>query len=228
MPGMALIKRFTSTRAGSALVTFFGNKDNAAVAKHLRELSAASRECATELHRGSSMNLDTITDYEHAGDDALEALSLALERSFILQETLRKADATHLGHEMDDVIDGMRDVANHLNTYRGFLPELPRSCVSLIEIVYTGAHKLDKLVVALTDGRIDFRSMNRLRTDISQLERDADTIKRDEISRLVNHEHFDDFRAYEAQRDLINRLEGITDNVKHCAVIVMSMARQEV
>ena len=168
----------------------------------------------------------SIIEDEHRGDQALKALSLAIEQAFITRSTLGKSDVTYLGHELDNVIDGMRDTAEHIDTFRRFLPSLPAPAGELIEIVYEDVQRLNQLVRELTNGRIDFPVMNELSARISEIERQADGVRLDAIRGLVDSD-FDDYREFSAQKDLIDLLESITDHVKHCSVTVLSMARQE-
>ena len=226
MRGMALIRRFGRSKAGGVLITFFGNKDNAALAKHLRELASAAFACAEKFRVGVAMDLAGIIDDEHRGDQALKSLSLVIEHAFITKETLDKADVTYLGHELDNVIDGMRDTAEHIDTFRRFLPELPEAAGELIEMVYEDVQHLNQLVRELTNGRIDFPAMNKLSARVSEIERQADSVRLNAIRALVDAD-FDDYREFSARKDLIDLLEAITDHVKHCSVIVLSMARQE-
>lgn len=213
--------------AWDVLTALFGNVDQKKVDTELRALSAAARDCAAKLRKGLEMDVDEITADEHRGDDALRRLSEAVEDTFIPRLTTSKADTTRLGHELDDAIDLMRDVAEHIATYRRFLPELPLAASTLIRIVNDAIERLDRLIKELTNGKIEFDTVNRLAKEISALERDADRTKNDAIGELVRRDHFADFREFGAQKDLIDLLEGITDHAKHCAVIVLSMARQE-
>ena len=220
------LRTLADTRVWGVLTKVFGNKDNAAISKHLREHSAAALACAEKFRAGIRMDLAGIVEDEHRGDQALKALSLAIEQAFITRSTLGKSDVTYLGHELDNVIDGMRDTAEHIDTFRRFLPSLPAPAGELIEIVYEDVQRLNQLVRELTNGRIDFPVMNELSARISEIERQADGVRLDAIRGLVDSD-FDDYREFSAQKDLIDLLESITDHVKHCSVTVLSMARQE-
>ncbi len=209
-----------------ALTALIGNQDNKAVTHALLGILHAMSKCAEEFRNGKDMNLEKVIELERRGDAALAALEEVLEPAFVLRGTLQKADVTSLGHELDNVLDGMRAVSRHIVTYERFLPELPTSSRLLFVTVDECVNTLCDLVPELTHARIDFPRVNQYVNHIKDLERHADELRDKALYDLVNGTTVDYF-TFKAKSNLDNLLESITDHAKRCAVIVLSMARRE-
>lgn len=214
--------------AWNIVAGFFGNTQNAEVVQELRALVVIVRDCASKLKPGLKMSLVDIVEAERRADKVHLHFNAAVEKAFILRATLNNKPATiQLGHELDDMIDGMRDVAQHIDTFQKFLPELPEGSGRLIAIVEESAELLMRLSDELANGRIDLEEMKQIVEQVSRLEREADEIKNEAQKTFVDTEEVGDFRLYLARSGLIGGLESITDHAKHCAIMMLSMARQE-
>ena len=203
----------------------FGNQENIEIAEQLRELMAAARECSTKLSREIELHESDMVGAEHRGDAALQRVEEALERAFNLR--FGKADPTRLAHELDDVTDGMRGVARHVETYAKFLAPFPESSRELIEAVQQGVENLAHLVNEVLNGRIDRERVRTFADTIIDLESRADVIRARAEQALVADSAVTDFRAFLAITGLNDLLERVTDHSKHCAVNLLSIARQE-
>jgi len=211
------------TRAN--FMAIFGNQENAEIAAQLRELMSAAVHCSIKLDRKFELRESDMVEDEHRGDAALGRIEDALERAFLVR--FGKADPTRLAHELDDIIDGMRDVARHVETYQAFLKDFPESSWDLIEIVKKGIDNLDKMISEVLNGRVNRSLVSQLASEISDLERQADVIRARAEQELASQPTIGDFRSFFAQKGLNDLLEGITDHAKHCTVNVLAIARQE-
>ena len=203
----------------------FGNQENAEIAAQLRELMSAARNSSNKLSRESELRESDMVGEEHRGDDALQRVEEALERGFNVR--FGKADPTRLAHELDDVIDGIRGVARHIETYAKFLNPFPDASRDLIKAVQLGIDNLDHLVDEVLNGRINRDRVKQYADVIIDLESRADVIRARAEQALVADGSVTDFRAFLAITGLNDLLERVTDHSKHCAVNLLSIARQE-
>lgn len=216
------------SRLGNIAASLFGNKNDEQVIVELRTLVTIVRKCSAKMKPGLSMSLRDIVADEREADKAHQRFTAEIERAYLLRRTLdNKPTTTSLGHQLDDMIDGMRDVAQHIDTYRKFLSVLPDGSTRLIEIIENMAELLVRLVSQLANGHIDLSAIIPLVEDISKLEREADEIKNKAQKAFVDAEDPGDYREYLAKSGLIHILETITDHAKHCATTIRSMAQQE-
>lgn len=203
----------------------FQNRENAEVARGLRELMNAAVACSIKLDRKLDLKEEDMIELEHKGDAAVDRIEEALEYAFIVR--YGKGDPTRLVHELDDTIDRMRDVARHIETYARFLHPFPKRSWELIMLVQEGVKQLDAMVSEITNGRIRRDRVHQCANEIGRIERAADKERADAEKELAAMKDIPDVRAFEAHKRLNNLLESITDHLKHCAVGVLAIARQE-
>lgn len=218
---MGILGRITWAELRAA----FGNQENAEIAEQLRELMSAARDCSRKLSRGAALHESDMIGDEHRGDAALQRIEEALERGFNVR--FGKGDPTKLAHALDDVIDGMRGVARHIETYAKFLDPFPDTSNELVDVVQRGIDNLDHLVHEVLNGRIKLDRVRTFADEIIDLESQADVIRARAEQALVSDNSVADFRTFWAQKGLNDLLERVTDHSKHCAVNLLSIARQE-
>lgn len=203
----------------------FANRENLEIAEQVRELMAAATSCAAKLGREVELRETDMIEDEHRGDAALEKIEKAIERGFIVR--FGKGSPSQLAHELDDVIDGMRDVARHIETYRIYLDPFPQSSSELMRTITESIKYLSEMVNEIFSGRINSGRLSDLAASIIDLERKADTIRAGAERALAAAAVVTDPRAFIAPKDLNDQLESITDHTRHCAIIALSIARQE-
>ncbi|HEY4520165.1 MAG TPA: DUF47 family protein [Candidatus Paceibacterota bacterium] len=211
----------------NGLLAFFGNKENAIIASGLRELMGAAQTCSSKLGLEGKLRESDMIEDEHRGDAALKKIGEAIERGFSIR--FGKSDPTKLAHELDDVIDGMRDVARHIETNKMFLDPFPVSSGRLVHIVIESVAYLGKVIDEIVSDSANRDRLNVFSIEISDLEHEADVIRAQAEKELALSplSSIPDFRAFLAVKGLNDILEKITDHTKHCAVVAVSMARQE-
>lgn len=98
---------------------FFGPSHNDQFAALLKQLAEIGVECAVHFRSTNGQDLAGIVALERKADKIVDEIHELLDDSFILRFDI--ADAMRLTDEVDDVIDGMRHAASHIDTYKPHL-----------------------------------------------------------------------------------------------------------
>ncbi len=197
-------------------------------ARLLSKLAECAVHAAKCLEQTNGADLKEITKYEHEGDKIVREVHQVVDGAFLMR--IDKADITRLLHELDDVIDGMRKVASHIDIYRVKLHTLRGEAKELMRIIAETSGEVEKLVNVLREKRPSLSLVNDSVHNLHLSETKADRILMTAEKSLV--EAFDkpntDMLAYIAWEKLFRLLEQVTDSANHCGLIVLSIVRREV
>ena len=105
-----------------ALTSLFGPSRNDRFAALMKQLSATVVECSKHFRDTGGRDLKGIIDYEHKADALVDEIHELLDNSFIMRFDI--PDSMKLTDDLDNVIDGMRKVAIHMDVYKLHLAEL--------------------------------------------------------------------------------------------------------
>jgi uncharacterized protein len=212
---------------GSAWATLFGPSHNDQYAVLLKRVSDIALECAEHFRRTKGQDLNGTIDFEHKADRIIDEIHELLDNSFIMRFDI--ADAMRLADELDDVIDGMRKVALHIDAYQIFLKETRPEVEQLMTLGGNMLVQLDKLVIMLGEPRLVLSQVREVADQIDAMESDADMIVARHERKLV-----EEFSApgmnglgFIAWHQLFHLLEQMTDDANHCASLILSLARKE-
>ena len=155
------------------------------------------------------------------------AIHELLDNAFIMR--FDTPDALRLTDALDDVIDGMRGAATHVDIYKRYLRVLRPEADELVVAAESAIRALRDLVSAVSTGPM---SLNRAREGakaINDAEANADKIIARAERNLV-----DEFSTMEtntlefiALEKLYSMLEQITDDAKRCGKLIVSLIRKE-
>ncbi len=210
-----------------AIGTFFGPSHNQKFAELMGRLALTSVECAKHFRETQGQDLAGIIDYEHKGDAIVDEIHEILDNSFIMRFDI--SDAMRLADELDNVLDGMRKVAVHIDVYRPILTQLKPDAIELLAVGERMQKQLAEIVGMLAEPRLSLPRVRDLATRVDEDEAVADKIAAAAERRLVA-----DYVAPGANRlefiaweKLYRLLEEMTDHANDCAKLVLSLARKE-
>ena len=103
-------------RIWDAVGRFFGPSQNDQFAELMGQLAQTSVDCAQHFRSTSGQDLTGIIDFEHKGDAIVDEIHEILDNAFIMRFDI--SDAMRLADELDNVLDGMRKIAVHIDIYR--------------------------------------------------------------------------------------------------------------
>ncbi len=211
-----------------AVTSFFGpSKNNARFAELLQQLAGVAVECAAHFKKTGGRDLQAIVDFEHKADRIVDDIHELLDDAFILRFDI--PDSMELTDELDNVIDGMRKVAIHLDIYHAQIDQLKPDARELIEIGEKMINAVQGLAAMFSEPRLQLAKVREGANAIDASESDADKIVAQAERRLVaeyspaqaNHLEF------LAWQKLYQLLEQVTDDANHCARLILSLARKE-
>lgn len=210
-----------------ALAALFGPSRNETFAALLKQLSATLVECSTHFRETGGRDLAGIIDFEHRADALVEEIHELLDNSFIMRFDI--ADSMKLTDELDNVIDGMRKVAIHLDVYSLHLTALRPEAVELIKIGDGMVRQLDDLVAMLGQPRLSLARVRELARVIDDAESKADGIVSEVERKLVVEFSQPETRTigFIAWHQMFHLLEEMTDDARRCAKLILSLARKE-
>lgn len=211
----------------AAVGRFFGPSHNDRYAELLRRLCDIAVETAAHFTHTSGRDLDGIVALERRADRVVEEIHELLDNSFILRFDMQ--DAMELADEVDNMIDGMRKVATHLDIYKTQLGELRPDVHELIAIGERMVGLVRDLVSMLSEPRLNLGRVRDLSNRISDAEGAADKLVTQAERRLVLEYGAPSANRLEfiAWTKLYELLETVTDDAKHCGKLVLSLARKE-
>jgi hypothetical protein len=168
-----------------------------------------------------------IIDYEHRGDAIVDDIHELLDNVFILRFDI--ADCMRLTDDLDNVIDGMRKVAIHIDIYRPVVLPLRPDALELFAIGERMMVGVQELVAMLSEPKLSLaRVRDRART-IDEAEAEADKLVAIAERKLVAQYSPPGANRLEfiAWDKLYQLLEQMTDEANHCGKLILSLARKE-
>lgn len=210
-----------------ALGNLFGPSNDARFAELINQLSEVVGECSRHFIESGGRDLDGIVDFEHRADAIVDAIHELLDNSFILRFDV--LDSMKLTEDLDNVIDGMRKVAIHMDVYKLHLQELRPEAVELMRISDRMVQSLQRLVGMLGGPKLVLSKVRDISRSVDEAEAEADRLVSDMERRLV--EEYSQPTAntigFIAWHQLFHLLEEMTDDANHCARHILSLARKE-
>lgn len=206
---------------------FFGPSQNDRFAELLLQLADAALACAAHFRETGGQDLAGIIEHEHKGDAIVDDIHELLDNAFILRFDI--ADCMRLTDDLDNVIDGMRKVAIHIDIYKPVISELTPDAMQLFAIGERMMHGVRELVLMLSEPRLSLTRVRETARVIDEGESEADTLVAAAERRLVAQ-----YRPQNANRlefiawdKLYQLLEQMTDEANHCGRLILSLARKE-
>ena len=200
---------------------------NKIFAELLGQLADVAIACAAHMRETKCQDLQTIIDYEHKGDAIVDKIHELLDDAFIFRFDI--TDSMRLTDDLDNVIDGMRKAAFHVDIYRPFLAELRPEALELISIGQSMIADLRRLIALMAEPRLPLAKVRELARIIDEGEAKADRVQADAERNLVKEyspvgaNHLEFIAWY----NLYDLLEETTDEANHCGKLIMSLARKE-
>ncbi len=211
----------------SAWANLFGPSNNDQYAALLRDLSKMGLECAAHFRSSQGRDLPAIIEYERKADRIVDKIHELLDNAFIMRFDI--PDAMKLVDELDDVIDGMRKVALHIDAYAPFLVTMRPQAIELMDMGGAMLVELDKVVAMLAEPRLSLARVREIADSIDEMESRADKIVAQTERELVTEFMPPGAKTlgFIAWHQLMHLLEQITDDANHCASLILSLARKE-
>jgi uncharacterized protein Yka (UPF0111/DUF47 family) len=134
-----------------------------------------------------------------------------------------------LTDDLDNVIDGMRKVAIHLDVYKLHLGTLRSEAVELMKIGDRMAAQLHALVIMLSEPRLKVADVRAIARSVDEAEAEADRLVASVERHLVEEYSQPGANAigFIAWHQLFHLLEEMTDDANHVARHILSLARKE-
>jgi uncharacterized protein len=210
-----------------AVGRFFGSSDNDQFAVLMGRLAQTSVDCAKRFRETSGQDLATIVDFERKGDAIVDEIHEILDNTFIMRFDI--SDSMRLADELDNVLDGMRKVAVHIDVYRPILSTLKPDALELLAVAERMQTHLRDIVAMLAEPRLSLPRVRDLASKVDEDESVADKIAAAAERRLVTEYSPPGANRLEfiAWEKLYRQLEEMTDHANHCAKLVLSLARKE-
>ena len=205
----------------------FGPSHNDRYTELMTALADKSKECAQHFLATNGRDLAGIIAFERQGDRLVDQIHEVLDNSFIMRFDI--TDAMKLADELDNVLDGLRKTAMHIDIYKTLLTKDPADAKELSIIAEKMIGRLRDLVAMLGEPRMSVQRVRDAVTEIDELESDADRITALAERRLVGEYSPPGANRLEflAWKELYEHLEEATDHANHCAKLVLSLARKE-
>jgi uncharacterized protein len=210
-----------------AVGRFFGQSQNERFAQLLLQLAQTAVACAAHFRETGGEDLPGIIDYEHRGDAIVDDIHELLDNVFILRFDI--ADCMRLTDDLDNVIDGMRKVAIHIDIYKPVVLPLRPDALELFAIGERMMAGVQELVAMLSEPKLSLtRVRDRART-IDEAEAEADKLVAVAERKLVAQYSPPGANRLEfiAWDKLYQLLEQMTDEANHCGKLILSLARKE-
>lgn len=210
-----------------ALARLFGVSHNDRFAGLLGQLADIGVDCAAHFRQTDGQDLPGIVTFERRADKIVDEIHELLDNSFIMRFDI--ADAMKLTDEVDDVIDGMRRAAAHIDIYKPFLHTLRPEAKELILAGEKAIKALSDLIKMLAEPRLKLQRARDLARAINDAESEADLVIARAERGLVQEfsspatSHLE----FIALDKLYQLLEEMTDDAKRCGKLVVSLARKE-
>jgi uncharacterized protein Yka (UPF0111/DUF47 family) len=210
-----------------AVARLFGPSQNDEFADLLFQLANVGVECAAHFRATDGQDLPGIVVFERKADKLVDQIHELLDNAFIMRFDV--PDAMRLTDEIDDVIDGMRGAAAHIDIYKRYLSELRPEARELIVTGERSIQALRNLVETLGNRKLPLTTVRNLARAINEAESEADKIIARAERGLVVEFSAPGARTLEfvALEKLYAMLEEMTDDAKRCGKLIISLARKE-
>jgi uncharacterized protein len=210
-----------------ALANLFGPSRNGQYAAHLKRIAGIALECADNFRKTNGQDVQGTIAFERRADRIVDEIRELLDNSFIMRFDI--PDAMRLADELDDVIDGMRKVVLHIESYKLYLAQLRPEVHELMDVAATMLVHVDKVVSMLAEPRLSLAKVRAEADIIDELEGKADRLVSGYERKLVEEYAGPgkDMLGFIAWHQLYHLLEQITDDCNHCARQILSLARKE-
>lgn len=205
----------------------FGPSRNDQYAAMLKGVSNIALECSRHFRASEAQDVPGIIAFEHQADALVGEIHELLDNSFIMRFDI--PDAMRLTDDLDDVIDGMRKVALHVDAYKIYLAKLPPEAHELMDLAGQMLVHVDELISMLAEPRLSLTRVRAVAGIIDQMEAKADKLTAEHERKLVEEysKPGASVLAFIAWRQLFHQLEQMTDDANHCARQILSLARKE-
>jgi uncharacterized protein len=206
---------------------YFGASHNDQCAELFAELAATVKASAATFVATQGRDYEAIAAFERKADAIVDKIHEVLDNSFIMRFDI--ADMMKLADELDNVIDGMRKVANHLSIYKPHLTDMRPDAVAMMQIAERMTGSLAELVAMLAAPRLSLDRVRDIANVLDAAETEADHALTDAERKLVAQYGVPganrmDFIAWDK---LYHLLEQMTDDANHCGKLILSLARKE-
>ena len=192
----------------------------------LIRLADVGVECAAHFRATDGQDLPGIIAFERRADKLVDEIHELLDNAFIMRFDI--PDAMRLTDEIDDVIDGMRGAAAHIDIYKIFLSDLRPEARELILMGERSIQALRNLIATLKSRncrcpwyviwQAPLTTQNRKPTRSSRWQ-SADS--------SANSLPVTNTLEFIALEKLYGMLEEMTDDAKRCGKLIVSLARKE-
>ena len=209
------------------MASLFGPSRNDRYAALLKQVSEIALACAAHFRATNGRDVAGIIEFEHQADRVVDEIHELLDNSFIMRFDI--PDTMRLTDELDDVIDGMRKVALHIDAYNLHLAHMRPEARTLMTLVGEMLVHVDTLVAMLAEPRLSLARVRDVANKIDEMESTADKIVADHERKLVEEFSAPGANAlgFIAWHQLFHLLEQMTDDANHCAGLILSLARKE-
>jgi len=184
--------------------------------RQVEVISEASRLLLEGAKAGNSRLAEVasqIIELEHKGDEIIHETFIKLNQTFITP--LDPEDIHNLSSKLDDVLDGIEDSVHRMVSYR--VASVPPTVIALAEIIYNCCRALDKAFAALEKN--DEVMVHCI--EINRLENEADTVVREAVSELFDHEN--DAILVIKLKEIYDFLEGTVDRCEDVADVLQNV-----
>src|SRR3989338_6270091 len=195
---------------GNPLERFFGRSQNGPIADLLAQQAEIASRCSKLLRESSCKSLHEIID-----------------SSFILR--FDKSDIGSLANSLDNILNGMRQVAMHVDIYTPHIPRLRPEAEELLQIIEQMTAQVQKCTGLLHEKRLPHKRVRELTRELIKAESRADAILHKGEAALVREYGIESGGAltFLAHDKLLRMLEHITDVANHCGTLILSITRKE-
>ncbi len=205
----------------------FGPSNNDHFARVMKELADTMVEAAAHFRKTEGRDLESTIAYERKGDRQVDAVHEILDNAFIMRFDI--PDAMRLADELDNVLDGMRKTAMHIDIYKTLLKAPQQDAQQLMVCAERMVGRLHDLIAMLSEPRLSLPRVREIATAIDDDESEADRIAAAAERRLVAEYSPPGANRLEflAWQKLYYLLEEMTDHANHCGKLIVSLARKE-
>lgn len=206
---------------------FFGPGQNTLFAELLLQLADTAVGCAAHFRQSGGQDLHGIIDFEHRGDAIVSQVHELLDNAFIMRFDI--ADCMRLTDDLDNVIDGMRKVAMHIDIYKPILSPLRPDALELFGVGERMMGGVRELVAMLSEPKLAIEKVREKSQVIDEAESLADSLVAAAERKLVAEyiEPSANHLEFIAWEKLYQLLEEMTDEANHCGELILSLARKE-
>lgn len=154
-----------------------------------------------------------ISELEHKADDVLHDIFRRLNQTFITP--IDAEDIHSLGSRLDDIIDGIEDLAHSMVSYA--IEPVPPVAIEVMEDILRCVHALDQAFHALRDDK----PVLEYCIAISKVEEEVDVKVRHAIRELFRNEK-DAIRIIKL-KEVLDLLEATTDSCEDVSVALQNV-----